>query len=307
MKNILIFGIGGIGGYLGAMIGSRLPEVQLTFIARGKHLETIRDKGLRFVREGEEDRMVHPSLATDSAAEAGAQDLVFICVKSYDLPAACRDIAPLVGEHTVIVPVLNGMDIHSRIREHLKEGVLLSGATYVSAYITEPGVVRYQTGRELFVLGKSSDCPDFDSGPLLHVLGAAGINCSWFDDPRPAIWRKYLFISPYSMVGAWSGKTMGAVLEDPELKSTVDEIQREVYAVGLASGVALTLSDVKDAENFAAGLNYTTTTSFQRDFSDPSRRNELDLYGGAVVRLGESLGVATPVTQRVYRELQKAD
>ncbi|MDC7239476.1 MAG: 2-dehydropantoate 2-reductase [Spirochaetales bacterium] len=304
MKNIMIFGIGGIGGYLGAMIGSRLPEASLTFIARGKHLEAIKEKGLRFVREGEEDRVVRPALAADSAASAGVQDLVFICVKSYDLAAACREIAPCVGPETIVVPVLNGMDIHGRIREHLSEGVLLSGATYVSAYISGPGVVRFQTGREVFVLGKSPDCPDFDPSGFLSFMKDAGVNCSWFDDPRPAIWRKYLFISPYSMVGAWSGKTMGALLEDPELKDTVDSIQREVYAVGLASGVDLEESDVKDAENFAAGLDYSTTTSFQRDYADPVRKNELDLYGGAVVRLGESLGVETPVAGRIYGELK---
>ncbi len=304
MHNITIFGIGGIGGYLGAKIGSHLPQARLNFIARGRHLETITAKGLTYKHPDSPDVVVHPAAATSSAENLGVQDLIFLCVKSYDLEQACREIEPLIGERTLLIPILNGMDIPLRIRQHLDRGILLSGATYVSSYIEAPGVVRYQTGRELFVFGNSPGSPDFDPAPLTSFLEKAGINARWFDDPRPAIWRKFLFISPYSLLGAWSGKTMGALREDPVLDGTVKTMVREVYELGLAAGVALTEEDVQDAERFTNGLEYNTTTSFQRDFADPSRKNELDLYGAAVVRLGESLGVATPVTKRIWLELR---
>ncbi len=305
MNSVTIFGIGGIGGYLGAVIGSRLPALDLTFIARGKHLEAIRNQGLTFRRDGHSDTLARPARAVDSSGNLGVQDLIFICVKAYDLEQACREIEELVDDHTVIIPVLNGMDIHTRIRKFLKKGILLSGATYVSSYIEKPGVIRFQTGREVFVLGKSPDCQDFNPSGLLAFLENAGVPFQWFDDPRPAIWRKYLFISPYSLMGAWSGKTMGAVLADPQLNSMVQTLQQEVYAVGLASGVNLTEDDVLDAQAFARGLNYECTTSFQRDFIDPSRKNELDLYGSAVVRLGHSLDVPTPQMERISRDLEK--
>ena len=224
-------------------------------------------------------------------------------MKSYDLEQACRDIEPLIDDHTLLIPILNGMDIHMRIRMYLNRGILLSGATYVSSYIEAPGIVRYQTGRELFVFGNSPDNGGYDPADFIVFLQKAGINGQWFDDPRPAIWRKFLFISPYSLLGAWSCKTMGALREDPELNRTVKTMVREVYELGRASGVSLTEDDVQDAENFTNGLDYATTTSFQRDYADPARKNELDLYGAAVVRLGESRGVATPVTERIWKEL----
>jgi 2-dehydropantoate 2-reductase len=110
MKRIVVFGMGGIGGYIGARVGLGIEKAaaagafvgkpELVFVARGAHLEAIKAKGLRFRTPDGAESVIHPTLATDKPAEAGVADLVFLCVKGYDLEGACKAIVPMVGPNT---------------------------------------------------------------------------------------------------------------------------------------------------------------------------------------------------------------
>jgi len=112
MKKVLVYGIGGIGGYIGAKLGAiaASEKIELGFIARGAHLEAIKTKGLRYRAPDGKESTVHPALAL--SAPSGKADCIFLCVKGYDLDAACEALLPAVHADTLIVPLLNGADIH---------------------------------------------------------------------------------------------------------------------------------------------------------------------------------------------------
>ncbi|MEE8436262.1 MAG: 2-dehydropantoate 2-reductase, partial [bacterium] len=112
---IAVMGAGGIGGFYGALLVRAGHEV--TLIARGAHLAAIREHGLTLI-DDRETFTVRPALATADTAEAGREgpaELVLVTTKAYDLDAAARALLPLVGQETLVLPLLNGVGIHQRL------------------------------------------------------------------------------------------------------------------------------------------------------------------------------------------------
>src|SRR6056297_2307511 len=140
--HIAVFGIGGIGGFITGRIGNLLRNTDsagtsLSIVARGKHLEAIRNNGLTFVGPDGGSCTVHPAQAVDNPDELAPVDVFLLCVKGYDLDSAVDLIAPLVGRDTLVLPLLNGADIYERVRGRLPLGRVLPGAIYISSSIVE--------------------------------------------------------------------------------------------------------------------------------------------------------------------------
>ncbi len=309
---ILVFGIGGVGGYFGGLLarhygaaGEADPgrTVTTTFVARGAHLQAIQASGLLLNTAQHSGLVCRPDRATDAIGELERPDLCLICVKGYDLAEVSRQLAPLVSESTVVMPLLNGVDIRERIRSHVKTGVVLPACVYVSASIDRPGVVTQKGMAGLLICGRDPERSQYDPAPVVQLFQRAGVSVEYAEDAYPAIWEKYLFITSFGLVTAWSDKPFGAVLQDTELYGLVRGIMAEIQTVATKRGVSLPEgiieSSLKKAENFP----FETKTSYQRDV-EKGGHNEGDLFGGTIVRLGQELGVPTPLVQRLYREIE---
>jgi 2-dehydropantoate 2-reductase len=313
VRAVIVFGIGGVGGYFGGLLSRHYREsrrtmgpgksVTTTFVARGAHLRAIQANGLVLNTAGQSGLVCRPDQATDAIEQLGAPDLCLICVKGYDLAEVSRQLASLVTERTVLMPLLNGVDIRERIRRHVKSGVVLPACVYVSASIDGPGVVTQKGMAGLLICGQDPDHPEYDPAPVVRLFEQAGVSVRYSEDAYPAIWEKYLFIASFGLVTAWADKPFGAVLEDTELHGVVRGIMGEIQAVAAKRGVSLDEgiieSSLKKAENFP----FQTKTSYQRDV-EKGARNEGDMFGGTIVRLGRELGVPTPLTQRLSREIE---
>jgi 2-dehydropantoate 2-reductase len=304
MKRVVVFGLGGIGGYIAAKLGATSAfGTELIFIARGAHLKAIRDKGLRYRNPNGQDIIVRPFLATDNPAEAGNADMIFFCVKGYDLKSACEAASPMVGHETVILPLLNGADIYERVRSVISGCIVLPGCIYISSSIAEPGVVFHLGGKGNIFLGGEPGRDDFDPAPLLDLLEKGGIPHEWLEDPLPAIWTKYIFIAPYGLVTGMSAKTIGEVIADQHLASLVQGIQKEIAAIAGAKGIHLPDDAAQKAFESGKAFPFDTKTSFQRDLEVLGNPHEGDIFGGTILRLGRETGVPTPVTAGVYQRI----
>ncbi|MFW6344486.1 MAG: ketopantoate reductase family protein [Sediminispirochaetaceae bacterium] len=299
--NITVFGIGGIGGYIAGKLGG--TQTSLSLIARGGHLRAIQEKGLTFKDIEGGEHTVQPAAASDDFSKVARPDAVFLCVKGYDLEGAVETIAPHIKENTVVVPLLNGADIYERVRQKLREGIVLPAAIYISSALVEPGVVEHKGGKGLVILGKGEGKDAFKPEALLLAFDRANIPYQWHEDPFPSIWGKYLFISPFSLITAVSDKTLGEVMADPALNTDVRTMMKEVDAVARAKGVALPEDAVEATLEKAAAFPPETKTSFQRDIEAGKARDERDIFGGTVLRLGAELGVETPVVKRYMEAL----
>ncbi len=250
--------------------------------------------------------MLHPTLATNEPAKAGPADFVFLCVKGYDLESACKSIIPIVGPATVIVPLLNGADIYERVRSIVTTGgIVVPASIYIASTVKEPGLVHHGSGKGSLVLGREPGRSDFDPAPLRALLDRSGIPYDWFEDPFPAIWTKYLFIASFALVTARSGLGIGGVIADASWSATAKEIQAEVAAIALAKKIKLPTDAASQAFDKGKAFAPDTKTSYQRDVEVPGKPNEGELFGGTILRLGKELGVSTPVTTRIYGEINR--
>ncbi len=303
---IAVLGIGGIGGYYGgklalAYAGSGRHEI--VFIARGEHLAAIRKNGLRLITPGGEYNAV-PTLATDHPKETGSLDLVLFCVKSYGLDDAARMIAGSVHKGSVILPLLNGVNIAERLKMLLPECTVLNGCVYIGASIEGPGVVQHKGGTGLLIFGpdRNEDVEKFRG--IETLLKEAGIPAELAKDAAVPVWTKYIFIDPLAGVTALLGKSFGAILENEGDREMLAGLMKEVESVARAKGVNFPGDIVNTTLQKAAGFPYATKTSFQLDY-EKGRQTEIDIFAGYIVKAGKELGIATPLHERIYGELLK--
>lgn len=301
MKRILVYGMGGIGGYIGARLAAAKGEkLELAFVARGAHLAAIKSKGLRFRGPDGTESIVKPAIASDDPASVGKVDFVFLCVKGYDLDAACRALLPVVGPGTVIVPLLNGADIYERVRTIVKQGIVLPAGIYISSTIAESGLVTHLGGKGNLFLGREPGNATYDGASLRSILDAAAIPYEWSDDPLPAVWTKYLFIASFGLVTGMSAQPIDGVIADEKLAELARGIQREIAAIAAAKDVALSPDAAAAAFEKGKAFPPATKTSFQRDLEVAGKPNEGELFGGTIIALGKKHRIPTPTTEKVY-------
>lgn len=296
---IAVFGTGGAGGYFGARLASAGQEV--TFIARGEHLEAIRDSGLTVETPGGEI-VIRPARATDDPAQVGAVDAVLVGVKAWQVPEAARAIRPLIGPDTFALPLQNGVEAASQLESVLGTEHVVGGLCGTLSWKVGPGRI-HSIGAVNFVkLGELDNRASDRTERLRAALDRAGVKVEIPADIRRALWEKFLFVVSLGGVGAVARAPVGVLRTLPETRAMLARCMEEIRAVAQARGITLADSVVADTLKFVDTLDPEGTTSLQRDVVD-GKPSELDAWNGAVVRLGRESGVPTPLHEFLYESL----
>jgi 2-dehydropantoate 2-reductase len=301
-----IVGIGGVGGYFGGKLALKYGpsrEHDIIFVARGDHLKALRKKGLKLITVGDEFTAV-PTLATDNPSEIGKLDLVLFCVKSYGLEEAARMLSGNIHEKTVVIPLLNGVNITERLRAALPRGTVIRGTVYIGSNIIAPGEVRQAGGSCQLIFGPDDKAQVERYRPIEDLLKNAGIKAELTADVAVPIWTKYIFVSPLAGLTSMLGKTFGEILEDPGSLKMLEGLLREVEAVARARGVNLPPDIVTASIGKVSGFPHATKTSMQRDY-EKGNPIEIDIFTEYITQSGKELGIATPLHDRVYKALMK--
>jgi 2-dehydropantoate 2-reductase len=297
---ITVFGAGAVGAYFGGRLAEAGQEVGV--VARGAALEAIRRHGLRVISP-EGDFAFRPAAVSDDPAELGPADVVLVGVKAWQVPDAARAMAPLVGADTMVVPLQNGVEAADQLARALGPGPVLGGLCRIIAWVVEPGVVRHQGAEPYVGFGELAGGVSLRAERLAAAFGRArGVTAEALADVRAELWRKFLFISSVSGIGAVTRSAIGRFRSLPETRQLLERALHEVAAVAAAHGVTLPAEVVAETLEFTDSLPDEGTTSMQRDIV-AGRPSELESQSGAVVRLGRERGVATPVHDFVYRAL----
>ncbi len=307
--NVGIIGVGGVGGYFGGKLAGLLKddnkELNVYFFARGRHLEEIQKNGLLLSTLEEGEFLVRPTLASDNMDDFPELDLCLLCVKGYDLNNVLKMLQCKINSSTQIIPLLNGIDIYDRVKRVIGDATIYPACVYVGTHIERYGKVTQNGGACTILLGKDPVHKERQPQAIIDLFKAANIKHTFFDDVYPEIWGKYIFIAAYGMVTASENKTMGQILADQDACMKVKGIMTEIYEIALKKGIQLSEHIVEEA--FIKGNNfpYDSKTSFQRDFEQIEKPNEAELFGDTIIRLGEELGIATPITLSVNNKLQR--
>jgi 2-dehydropantoate 2-reductase len=309
---IVIAGAGAIGGYIGARLAKAGADVVLH--ARGPHLRAMQDRGLRVISP-DGDFEVKPTVAADFAT-IGRADVVFLGVKAHSLTTLAPTLAPLLGPSTVVVSTQNGIpwwyfqgiggeleglrlervDPGGIIADTIEPRRVVGSLAYFATDIVEPGVIRHTEGNRIS-FGEPDGSKSERARAIAEALIAAGFRCPVTPRFRHEIWVKLLGNVAFNPVSALTGATLEELARHPEVSRLVRELMAETEAVAGKLGIELPISiDQRMAGAEKVGAH---KTSMLQDL-EAGRPMELEAVVGAVVELGDRLGVRMPSTRAVY-------
>ncbi len=297
---IAIFGTGGVGGYFGGRLAQNGEDV--TFLARGAHLEAIREKGLR-VESMDGDFNIHPAKASDSPESIGAVDLIFLATKAWQLDDAIQQMKPLIGSGTVILPMLNGMEHMEKLISAFGTQHVIGGLCRISVIIGAPGVIQH-VGVQPYIAYGEWDNSKSERIQKIHSLftSISGIIAEIPDDIQVAMWEKFIFITGTSGVGAYSRVPLGEYRADPVTRALLIGAFNETAAVARAMGVGIADDFVNETVRRLDNAPGTVMASMQKDMM-AGRPSELNEQTGAVIRMGKAAGVPTPTHEKLLAAL----
>ncbi|MFZ2282829.1 MAG: 2-dehydropantoate 2-reductase [Lutibacter sp.] len=294
--NIVIYGTGGVGGYFGVRLAQAGNTV--TFIARGKHLEAIQKNGLQ-LKSPKGDYLVFPANATANIVEITDIDLILVCVKTWQLEAAAKEINRVLNEKTMVISLLNGVNNAEVLGSVIDKKYLLGGLCKVVSKIEDFGVINHISFEPTIVFGELDNVKTERALLLEKVFLNAGITTKLAENIQTEIWSKFLFITAISAIGALTRATVGELMASPQLKKMMRQTADEIVAVAKAKGIYLSEIIVKQQFKMIESQPYNTTSSLQRDMME-GKPSELEAQTGAVVKMGIELGIPTPVNDFIY-------
>ena len=293
-------GAGGTGAYYGGALAKAGHDV--TFIARGSHLEAINKDGLQLNTVLLGDFLLD-SPATDDMSSIDPVDLVIFAVKSWGTETAITDMTELVGKNTLIISTQNGIDSEQLLSDAFgKEHVLGCTAT-VSSMITSPGVVTQAGGPGSLVIGALTQGQSALVNELATQCVAAGIAAETHENIELAIWEKFTFICALSGMTALTRKPIGEIFAQESTTQMYLQVLSEVAEVGRATGIPL-------PQSIAADL--LATTQAREPFIIGSMGHdliannpiEIGLLNARVVELGTKHGIETPANFAIEAALR---
>ena len=291
---IAVLGSGGIGGYYGALLAKAGHDV--SFIARGAHLEAMQQRGLT-LRTPDGDSTI-PVTAVADTRTVGAVDLVLFCVKSYDTEPAAQALAPLMARDTAVVTLQNGVDNVEAIASVVGSGTVLVGVVYIALQLAGPGMVQRTGGEGKIVLGELGGTLTQRVQRIASAFQQSGVPHQVSTDINRVLWEKFLFIAGVGGVTALARSGIGPLLASPEGRTLLTTSCEEIAAVARAERVPLPADAADRAVEQAATLPPQWRSSLARDLED-GRRLEVEALSGAVVRRGLKLGLPTPIHQTI--------
>jgi len=287
---IAVLGSGGVGGYFGGRLAAAGSDV--TFIARGAHLDALQTRGLRI--DSPKGAVELPQVrATDDPSSIGPVDIVFFTVKLYHTEAATALLPPLIGPDTVVVPFQNGVEAVDVLTRAVGREHAAGGTAFVAAVIAEPGVIRH-TANETLTFGEANGTRSPRLERLLEACRAAGFQARLSENIEVDIWSKFVWLSTLSGVTTVTRLPIGAVRDDPDLLAMCQAAGIETMAVARAKGIPLPTKVFDDMISGFQQLPPQVKSSMLEDL-ERGKPLELPWLSGAVVRIGDELGVSTPI------------
>ena len=304
MKNyrIGILGLGGVGGYVGAKLAAAdLQAAEINFIARGETKAALQQNGLRLITDNG-TLVVHPDLVSDDPVDIKRLDLLIIAVKAYDLKNALEKYQNCLHQDSIVLPMLNGINITDEIGKIIPGRHVWKACIYVVARQTGRGIITQSGPAKQIWIG--SDENNYKALAETEVLlKKAGLTADIAPDIDAEIWKKFFFISVLGTVTSYYNGPVSLIQQDPVKKGEILQMITELENVAHAKGVKIDPGLGRATYDRILSLEPGATSSMYADFqrNGPTEADELT---GEIVRLGRHYHIDTPVYQRMYEVLK---
>lgn len=300
---IAILGSGAVGGYYGAKLARAGHEV--AFVARGPHLEAIREHGLR-IQSSETGDFVAHGRAEQDTGKIGPVELVIVAVKTYDNQTALPLLMPMLSADTSVLTVQNGVDSANDVAGIAGEPRTLGGTTYIATALEAPGLI-VQTGthrRIVFgeVFGELPRASDRVTR-IHEAFAGADIQSVPVGDGRVPIWEKFVFLASLAGFTGAARLPIGPVWADPFTRAQFLAASREIEALARAEGVPVADDVVDRMIPYIDAIPGSMRSSLLIDLQQ-GKRIEVESLQGAIVRRAARLGVPVPIVSALYAVLK---
>lgn len=298
-----IIGIGATGGYISSMLCKSKENVYV--IAKGDELKTIKSNGITLKSEIEGNFVAVPTLVTEDAREAGVMDIVFVCVKGYSLKAAASAISPMVDNHTLVIPIVNGVDAGSKLYSYLGKGKIAESVIYISSKVEAIGIIKHTSKNNKIIISSNRNRPIHKRflEKVYNVLTKSNILCEVRKDAEVAAWNSYVFNCAFNVTDSYYDVKVKGILEDRMKFETFCNVAKECEEVARTKGIKLPENIYENTINMLKNLSKKSISSMHRDVSS-GKKFDLELFCGELCRMGRDVGVPTPYTQKAYDKLK---
>jgi 2-dehydropantoate 2-reductase len=287
---IAVMGSGGVGGYFGARLAAAGNDV--TFVARGAHLEAMRKHGLRLDSELG-NLHLEPVRAVAGAGEIQAADAVVFAVKMRDTERAAESLRALASKGACIFTFQNGVESAARIGKIVGPGKVVEGAARISAHIAEPGVIRQIGNFAILEFGEAGGEPSARTQAFHAACVAVGIAATLTANISRTIWAKFAMLAPVAGMTALTRAPIGPVRANPKSRALLQAAVEEAVALGVALKTGLVPEDAARTMKLIDGLPGGMMASMAHDLM-AGKPIEIDGLSGAVARLAGQNGVPAP-------------
>ena len=293
---IAVMGTGGTGGYYGALLAKQGYDV--TFIARGAHLQAIQKNGLQ-IKSVAGNFTISPAKATDDPSRIAAPDFILFCTKTYDTDEAIKKIRPIIGKETSVLSLQNGIDAAERIGMVIGMEHMIAGATWISSAVEAPGVIRQVSDFRRIVFGELNGRITPRLRAIDEAFKGTGVTVELSGDILKILWTKFMFISAASSFGSLTRLPMGEYRSVPETRALILRLMREVETLARSYSVTLEADAVEKSLAFMDQTAPHIKASMQLDV-ESGHRTEIDSIIGVIVRKGRERGIPTPVADMIF-------
>jgi 2-dehydropantoate 2-reductase len=297
---IAVMATGAVGGYFGGRLAQAGHDV--VFFARGAHLDAIRRNGLK-VESVHGDFHLPGVTATDTADGVAPVDVVLFAVKLWDSEQAAAQLKPVIGPHTRIITLQNGIDSVERIEPIVGTGHAVPGMAQIASVISAPGVIAHTSKFHLMRFNHSDGHADPTLAAFVAASKAAGLDVALSDDIDRDLWTKFVYLVGLSSITATTRLPIGATRDDPDTRAFLEAIMREVVTIARKRGAALPAGFEANGLAFIDNAPVGMKASMAHDL-ERGNRLELDWLAGKVSALGKEFGIPTPANDAVYAVLK---
>lgn len=303
---IIIAGIGGVGGYFGGLLAKHYEndaQIEIHFIARGAHLNEIQSKGLTVIH-GDLMFNAKPTSATDNPKDIGNADYVIVATKSYDLEAMIEQLKPCIGQDTIIIPLLNGVNSRERIQHILPDSLVIDGCAYIVSRMKAPGIIENSGNIQSIAFGL--DQYNDERFNTLHQLCTdAKINAKLSNTITSTIWEKFIFLSPLATATSYFDVCIGEIVNDNEKLELTSCLIDEVLQLAKAKQILVSDDVIEKTLTRIKALPYEATSSMHFDFQSKKSKTELETLTGYVIEQGKLFNLSMPTYVQTYSELKR--
>ncbi|QRM42149.1 2-dehydropantoate 2-reductase [Rhizobium sp. BG4] len=323
-KSICVYGAGALGGAIAAKLAAAGNGVTISAVARGAHLKSIRENGLKLYEAGAEKPIKVEITATDDPYSLPKQDLIITGLKGHQLGDAAEGIAALLKDGTRVMMILNGipwwyfhrdsqsphaelqfeeLDPAGRLWRLIGPERVIGCVAMQGAEVVNPGEIQLSNNGR-YILGEPSGEMSDDLEGIKALLTAAGLNVSMTPRIRDEIWNKLTGNAAFNPLSALTRALMTDIMADPALYDMVGKIMNEVRAVGTALGAKFSIT-IEERLEQSRHIGAVRTSMLQDLLA--GKALEIVPLSGMVVALGRLASVPTPVSETVLALVSQLD